>query len=378
MVVLAPGWSLLGPQLSLSRRHAVHRFTRFILMYLAAAIAFPVADAVAITTDHTGDYLLVGRGPQSVAVGVKVSSSKSLGRIYTVPSASDPDVDDTPPWPLPAGATAPVEGISNDGNIAVTNSAGTYDFSDIEIWADIGVRCDNDVTGRCREGWSGSTLNGGGTFANDATKMSQIESELVAAALEISALPGTNTWSLSGAGTKNAAGVWVLDSDGVDTNTTITLGSGLNVIKIATGGNDAKINNAGLVINGDALSSVIFVLEDQSQNFLFTNASITHGMGGIASNSILFAMLNGGNDSNFDFSKVIVNGASFWDLSLDGGQINMDNVQGCGQWVADHLNFNDVQLARCSFSEPIPEPGAATLFAVGFLCVAAALRRKRA
>ena len=81
---------------------------------------------------------------------------------------------------------------------------------------------------------------------------------------------------------------------------------------------------------------------------------------------------------NFDFSKVIVNGTQFWDLSEDGGQINMDNVQGCGQWVGDHLNFNDVQLARCASGAPIPEPNSATLMVTGFLCIIRALRRPRA
>lgn len=217
-----------------------------------------------------------------------------------------------------------------------------------------------------------------GTFDNDATKMGQIETELVGAALSLSALTGTNTWSLSGAGTKNATtGVWDLDSDGVDVNTTITLASGLNVIKINTGGNDAKINSAGLVVNGSANSRVVFLLEDQAQNFLFTDASISKGMSGIGDDAILFAMLNGGNDSNFDFSKVILNGAAFWDLSEDGGEITMNNVQGCGQWVGDHINFNDVQLARCAFGGTVPEPGTAILLASGLIGFGITTRRRR-
>jgi hypothetical protein len=348
------------------------------MLSAVAVLVAPVGATALSSTEEVQKFLLVGRGSDSDGVAVKVSSSNSLGRIYAVPASSDPDVDDSPPWPLPAGAMAPVEGITNDGNVAVTHQNGTYDFSDIDIWADIGVRCVDSVTGNCQEGWSNSTLTGG-TFANDAAQMAAIESELVTAALEISALAGTNTWGLSGAGSKQANGVWKLDSDGVDTNTTITLASGLNVIKIDTGGNDAKINNAGLVIDGVADSSVIFVLLDQGQNFLFDNASITKGNSGIGGNSILFAMLDGGNDTNFNFSKVIVNGTAFWDLSRDGAKLTMNNVQGCGQWVGDHLDFNDVQLARCAFA-PIPEPGAALSFLVGIAVVGAAVRvpRRRA
>ena len=322
-------------------------------------------NATPIVAPVTSDFLLVGRGPSSTAVGVKVSSSNSLGRIYTVPSSSDPDVGDNPPWPLPAGGTPPVTGISNDGNIAVTHQNGTYDIADIDIWADKGVRCVDGVTGNCRASFSNSTLTNG-TFANDAVEMAQIETELDAALTTIGGLSGTTSWSLSGEGSKNGTtGAWELNSDGVDNNTTITLAAGLNVIVIDTGSDDMKINDAGLVIDGPSNSSVIFVLEDQENNFLFTNASITIGGGGIETDAVLFTMLDGGNGTNFDFSKVIVNGAAFWDLSEDGGQINMDNVQGCGQWVGDHLNFNNVQLARCSVG--IPEPSMLTLTAMGIL-----------
>ncbi|MBW2362729.1 MAG: hypothetical protein JRG84_17675 [Deltaproteobacteria bacterium] len=348
------------------------RFSRLFLSLVAVAIAIPASHAAA----YSENFLLIARGTQDTAIGAKVSSSNSLGRIYTVPSASNPDVNDSPPWPLPVGATAPQTGNYNDGNIAITHRKGTYDFSDIDIYADVGVRCQNGATGRCREGWSGSSLSGGGTFADDSILMGQIEAELDGFKATIAGLSPTDTWTVSGAGNKSGSGIWKIGSDGVDENTTITLGTGQNVIVIDTDGNDAKINNAGLVVNGAAGSSVVFILKDQEQNFLFTDASITYGMDGIGGDAIVFAMLDGGNDSNFDFSKVIVNGAKFWDLSQDGGQINMDNVQGCGQWTADHLNFNDVQLARCKPpSQAIPEPGAATLMAAGFFCIMGAVRR---
>lgn len=321
----------------------------------------------AILTPTADDYLLIGRGSDSVGVAVKVSSSNALGRIYTVPSPTNPDVDDSPPWPLPTGATAPTTGITNDGNVAVTHNNGTYDFSGIDIYADIGVRAPSGA----RAGWSSSSLISG-TFANDATGMANIETELDAAKVAINGLSGTNGWTLNGTGSKSSAGVWNLDSDGVDTNTTITLASGLNVIIIDTDENAMKINNAGLVIDGPADSEVVFLLEDQDEDFLFTNASITHGQNGIGPNAILFAVLDGDNGSNFDFSKVIVNGAAFWDLSEAGGQINMDNVQGCGQWVGDHLNFNDVQLARCAHG--VPEPTSLALLSLGGLLI---VRRRR-
>ena len=355
-----------------------HKGTR-IVVFSMLTVFFGVGqttEATPIVAPTTSNYLLIGRGPSSTAVGVKVSSSNSLGRIFTVPSPTNPDVDDNPPWPLPTGATPPVTEISNDGNIAVTNPSGNYDLADIGVWSEVGIRCDNGVTGRCKESFSGSTLHTG-SFADDSTAMAAIETELDAAHSTIGGLSGTTGWSLSGEGTKKGTtGHWKLNSDGVDNNTTITLDSGLNVIVIDTGSNDMKIDNAGLVIDGPPDSSAIFVLKKQSNDFLISNASITIGQSGIGTNAVLFAMLDGGNGSNFNFSKVIVNGAAFWDLSEDGGQINMDNVQGCGQYVGDHLNFNNVQLSLCGVG--VPEPGMLTLTVAGVLMLFAGSSRRLA
>jgi hypothetical protein len=332
-----------------------------------------VAESALLSVSTTDDYLLVGRGRASVGVAVKVSSSNSLGRIYAVPSSSNPDVNDNPPWPMPAHATPPTTGIANDGNVASTHINGTYDFSNIDIWADTGVRCVDGATTNCRAGWSGSTLTNG-TFANDPVAMAAIESELDAAHATISGLTETSAWSVTGAGFKNGANQWQLDSNGVDEVTTISLGPGVNVIVIDTGSNDMKINNSHLVVDGPAGSSAIFRLENQSKNFLFDNSSISIGQSGISPNAVLFAMLNGGNDTNFNFSKMIVNGASFWDLSEDGGKFTMNNVQGCTQCIGDHLDFNDVQLARCAFS--VPEPSSMALFLACVCLIAARVCRR--
>lgn len=339
-------------------------FARSLALALVVSlfVAAETLQATLINNPTTMDYLLVGRGPSGTAVGVQVGSSNTLGRMFNVPSSSDPDVDDNPPWPLPAGATSPPANVTtNDGNVALTHPNGVYNFQDINIHADIGIRCENGAGARCEDGFSNSTVHVG-NIANDATGMAAIESELDAAHTLLSGKSETGAWSVSGDGFKNGDNQWEIPSGLVDTNTTITLGPGENVIVVDTENNDFSLNNAGLVIDGPVGSSVVFLMEDQSQNFLYTNASVTIGTSGIKENATLFAMLNGGNDSNFNFSKFIGNGVAYWDLSEDGGEITMNNVQACGQWVGDHLNFNDVQLIRCAHG--VPEPSTLTLLAV--------------
>lgn len=335
------------------------------LLFSALVCFASSAEAGLLNVPTTRDYLLVGRGDSGTAVGVQIGSSNTLGRMFNVPSGSNPDVNDNPPWPLPSNGTPPQGNVTtNDGNVAVTNSGGVYNFQDIDVYADIGISCENDATGRCRDGWSNSTLSGGGSFNDDPNGMAAIESELDAAHSTISGYTATGGWSVSGDGIKNGANEWDITGGLVDTNTTITLGPGENVIIIDTNGNDFSLNNAGLVIGGPAGSSVTFLLKDQSQNFLFTNASVTLSNdpnSELGDNAVLFAMLDGGNGTNFNFSKFIGNGVAYWDLSEDGGSIVMNNVQACGQWVGDHLNFNDVQLTRCAHG--VPEPASMALLA---------------
>ncbi len=76
-----------------------------------ALLALTVTNALAFPTTTVGDYLLVGRGETGTAIGVKVGSSNTLGSIGPVPSGTNPDVKENPPWPLPAGAMHPVEGV---------------------------------------------------------------------------------------------------------------------------------------------------------------------------------------------------------------------------------------------------------------------------
>ncbi len=39
---------------------------------------------------------------------------------------------------------------------------------------------------------------------------------------------------------------------------------------------------------------------------------------------------------------------AFWTLAETGGQININNAQGCTQLIADEIVLNDVRFTRCA------------------------------
>ncbi len=362
------------------------------LLLLAAIVPATAGAVIPFDTTETSPYLLIGMGDKdAIDDALHVQSSEELGaNLVPFPSQSPPDLGDVPP--LPAHAVAPGVGISNDGNIAITNPDGRFDLADIDIYADIGITCANAI-GPCNDGFSNVNLTGGGTLHQDASRMSDLLDELfnvtTGAKQEISVLSSTTGWSLSGSGSKSG-GTWDLTSDGkVTTETTITLASGLNVIDIDTNGNDFLLDKAHIVVQGGADAFAIFRYVSDEKNFKVANGGISIGNGGIGFNNVLVSITDRKDGkktgTHFDFSNMVVNGVAFWDISMTGdGEINLSNVQGCTQIVGDKLNFNDVRLNRCGFGgtppqyvPPAPEPGAAALLLIGGAGLAWGMRRRR-
>jgi hypothetical protein len=186
-------------------------------------------------------------------------------------------------------------------------------------------------------------LNTGVTFGfNHAALLSELNS----ARTTINGLPTTSVLN---------TGSGIINSD-----TTITLAPGLNVIDIATGNNDFLLSNANLVIDGPEGSSAIFRLTGNS-NMLISNGNILIGNGGIEGGSVMFYTDQPENDTHFSFSNTILNGIAFWSLGPNGGSIDISNAQGCVQLVADIVDLDDVRFNGCTF---VPEP-ATLLFLAG-------------
>jgi hypothetical protein len=368
---------------------AIAVFT-FAVAYSAAARA----GGAPFSTTHSSQYLIIARDRINGNTDVTGNEFELGAHRAPVPSTSSfldggssggPTLLGTVPN-IPLNAAPFVIGISGDGNIAVTDPNGFFNFQNIGIYAPAppggGIRI---------AGTLGSLNNSGNSFFNDpnqypntftftgftnpgvnnntggfgnsvgvgaadpstlidapnhegvtfAFNHSALLSELVASAkATISGLTTTGVLGTGGDGVLNA-------------NLTYTLSPGLNVIDIHTtgsgGGNSFVLNNMNLVIDGPAGASAIFRLLG-GDNMQISNSNILLGNGGIGYENILFVTRQTENDTHFDFNNTIINGVAFWSLGPNGGSININNSQGCTQLIADIIDLDDVRFTRCAFA----------------------------
>ncbi len=386
------------------------------LLGLGVALALPgSAAAFTFPVNESSNYLIIGNGPQNdvgMTVGIGQAGNTNnyeLGAMRApVPSTSDfldggssggPDLEGNVPDP-PGGIIPLFQGVGGDGNVAITSPDGVFNFQDVGVYADpaIGIQC--AMASSCDAGTSNSFFNDPNMFPNtfdtgtqtgndvnpgDADQSTRIDlpngagvtenvdftallSELLEAGSEISGLLSTGTLSTGGDG--------VIDSD-----TVLNLAAGINVIDVDTGGNDFLLSNANLVIDGPAGATAIIRVPDGS-NFNISQANVLLGDGGIDLFSVMF--FNGSENTNqhFNFDNTIINGVAFWSVGdagagTTGGEIVINNAQGCTQLVADKVTLNDVRFNRCSF---VPEPNTFSLLGLGLLGLATArsTHRRRA
>ncbi|MBT39492.1 MAG: hypothetical protein QF890_00495 [Myxococcota bacterium] len=242
---------------------------------LVLALVSPGASN-ALTTIESQRYLLIGN---SINDSVLASNFEIGANQSSVPQSGLTLVE-----PFPPSGTLPVGvGITYDGNVAVVDPFGQFNFSDLNIFADpmIGVQCAGSA-GSCNNGDSSTTFNGLAFPANGLTggvDFTNLTNELNTARTEINGLAATDTINLTSSGGKLSGGT-----------TTISLDSGLNIIDIITntgGETDFILENANLVIDGGADSSVIFRVEDDA-NMLVSQSAILVGDGGIGLEDVCF------------------------------------------------------------------------------------------
>ena len=400
------------------------------LPLLGALLAAAPATAISLpfATAELGNYLLVGMGPVNdvgMAVGVGQASNTNnfeLGANKApVPSTDDfldggssggPNLVSAVPA-LPANIAPVPQGITGDGNVAITHAQGVFNFQDVGVYGDLGIRCAASSAANCDDGTQNSFFNDPNQFPNtfnigtqtgntvnpnDADQSTRIDGsnfagvtanvgfsvlldEVDDAKTAIAALAATSVLDATAAGGVvkpdtfddiSATGSVTLATIGVTTLVITANSAGLHVIDIETGGNDFKIENANFVIDGPAGAAFIFRLPDNGSGttdkpMLVSNANILAGNGGIGLNSILFYSNRPQNGTQFSFSNTVLNGVAFWNLGQAGGEVNVSNGQGCTQFVSDKITLNDVRFARCSF---VPEPQSSNLLAIVLATVA--------
>jgi hypothetical protein len=373
----------------------------------AACMAAITGSATAdIITKESSKYLLIGMGPANSSGGqpgvgdaVNVNNFELGANKAPVPAPTGfgPGLLGNVPN-IPLIARYVDSGILGGGNVAITHVDGRFNLQDVGVYGNLGIHLQgtrttsnavasnsffNDPnmypntfnpTGPTNPGVNKNT-GGTGTpvNANNAVQanrmdapnwagvtgnvdLSPLRNEIAANRAAINALTPTSTLNLPN-GTINS-------------DTTINLAPGLNVIDIVTNGNDFLVQNSNLVIQGGADSYAIFLLPDK--NMLVSQANILVGDGGIGLNNVLFFTDHQSNDQHFNINNAVLNGISLWSTGLAGGGININNAQGCVQLIADKITLNDVRFGGCGFN--IPAPSGFALLALGLISAA---RRRR-
>jgi len=337
----------------------------YALIAIVVVLFAPLAASAGILPPAVASskYLIIGTGDAGVVGTSSAVSNSEIGAIQApVPMPGLTLIEPIPPNTLPVQM-----GISGDGDVAITDVNGTFDFSNLDIFATMGVQTAGSAVD-ANVGASNTTFNtlpfpANGLMGN--VDFSSVLAELANAKATIPGLVGDHSILLD------------LSTDGkFASNTVFNLLPGLTMIDIDAGGNDLLLENTNLVFDGPADAFAIVRVPNDA-NFNVTQSAILVGDGGIGLNNVLFFTDKPDNNAHFNFDSLLVNGVAFWDLSMAGGESLWNNVQGCTQIVGDKINLNDVRLMKCGFN--VPEPTSFALLGVGLasLAIVSSYRRSR-
>jgi len=274
----------------------------------------------------------------------------------------------------PTGAASIFEGTDWSGNVAITSDQGQFSLSNMDVFADIGVQCARTLVNGCKQSVSNSNY-----FADQETTSSGLlDNNVGISSFEASTLLDeltdwksfinsltaeyTITENIEEQNGKDGSGPLVTDLDFLDSDN-----DGLVVIdiNIDDGESDFSVNNSDWILQGSEDKQAIFRIQGES-NFTLSNSSILlgdrgigtkegvgfGGMGAIFVKSDTEAEGADSGDQVFNFSNVVLNGIGIWDLVTVGDQgtteINVNNGQGCAQFISSTIDFNDVRWNKCS------------------------------
>ena len=298
------------------------------------------------------------------------------------------------------------EGIDWSGNVAITNESGTFNSSNSDVNANLGIQCAQSVAG-CFPSPSDNNayfadqlnipvelgLDGGVSGLLDPTDL----------LIEIAALRDfiydpllikelTITSSIVGESFKDGGTPFITDLDAIDTNN-----DGIAVIDINVGDNAFSVTDSDWILATDKGTLAIFRLIGGT-SYDFENSSIM--MGGLdwdlETNPLglegdvideigaIFAINEyRGENVVFDGDNVILGGIGLYDFIDISGygstftEIDYDNAQGCAQFISNQVDFQNTRWNRCALSSQAPEPSSLTLMGLGIAVLAFLTRRRR-
>jgi hypothetical protein len=314
------------------------------------------------------------------------------------------------------GARPLIEGIDFSGNVALTGSFAKFESSNSDVNADLGIHCNRTPAG-CFPNPSGSntyfpgplvsspgqnlnTLNGVSQF-NPAALISQLEDlrDFIVGLVSDTTL----TAGYVNKNIKDDGAVQLTDLDALDLAGN---NDGFAVIDIDVNNNKFELNNTDWILKSTKGTIAIFRMADGTY-FDFANSSIMLGDGNSSSTdeidelgAIFFQDAYKGNNKLFGLSNVILGGIGLWDFtdfnpnptSLlnsatsvfnpvvgDATAIDMQNAQGCAQFISHQVLMSNNRWNACTASirtsEQVPEPSTLASLAIGLLALGWMRRR---
>ena len=309
------------------------------------------------------------------------------------PDHVDGDTVSTPDF-LP-GARPLLEAPDYSGNVAITDPNGGFVSENADYFADIGIECASsaadchnsiDLDNSWKESDSSSFVDlepGAGVSQFDPTALL---AELSDWHTFINGLAAETTITADISNENYVTGTpFTTDLDAIDAAGNA---DGFAVIEIDVGDTDFMVENSDWILQTlNDVTAIFRITSEHDSNFLFTNSTIMMGPGCLDASGnptmaltcdddpvtelgAIFLSDHGHGNEVFNLSNVILGGIALWDLDDDPFSIiDMDNVQGCAQFVGSQVNMSSKErFNRCSFaSTSVPEPSTMGLILAGLL-----------
>lgn len=335
------------------------------------------------------------------------------------------------------GAALVSETVSWTGDVALTSPNAKFDMSNVELYAQRGVvaasaspsssvsnsKYFSDGLGNGID-TTGTGLNMPASGVTASVNLAALRTEIRGVETYITGLAPEATLS-PGSGLPSSSGIedvayFELNVDAYDTNND---GIAVIDIRVDNGNSDFKITNSNFVIESEKGTLAIFRILGNS-NLVLNQSTILMGDGILGNENAgaptdpltkmgaIFVKANefnnglGGTsageslqsgDTVFSFNDTVLNGIAFYDLIafadantnpfFDNGltELKINNGQGCAQFIAPKINFNNVRFEHCcgDIEEPPPPPPPVTVpepatAALGLIAAATLLRRRPA